>query len=223
MTQSRPLLPHSVPPDPEVLASHRMLRTTYGQSPGKGFFKDMSIFPLNTLSVFVRLATVDCYMAANVGTKMSEMEYDRMLETRNAVHHALLSLPAAELPDTRRPQAFKSLGYEICRVTAIIYSTAILWGLPPHRGWHQKLAHNLRELLEKLEPGSEPDMIVWALCIGGLASNGSSDRNFFEERLRRLIKDKGLIAWPRIECIVADFLWSRRACGNGATMLWAAL
>lgn len=180
-------------PDATILASHSKLRSSSDQRPGKGFFADVpGGLPLHTLSVLMRLATIDRYMAKQCGTDMTDDAYRRMMSTRNSIHHAVLSLPVwDDLPEAERnlSRTCQQPLYEATRLSAIIYSCAVIYCLPPHRNWHLKLTGELRKVIEGYARFMDeaPYLLLWVLCVGALAALRSPDRMFFEQKLGEVV------------------------------------
>ena len=214
--------------DEPILRAHSRLRTPAGNTPGRAFFTRIpGSLPPKVISLLVRLATLDRYMAQSRNEELSSEAETHLIDTRNALHHALLSLdPFSELAEDDRHGA-RELMYELCRTTAVLYSNAVLMGVPPHLGWHLPLVKLLRSMLESCRTtpwlDDATDILVWALCVGGLAAWRSPHRSFFETYLKDIIRRRKLVSWTKIQRIVEDFLWSEAACKHGAAMLWLAL
>jgi hypothetical protein len=215
-------------PDESILRSHNMLRSKAGNAPGKAFFaKIPGGLPPKMLSVLVRLATIDRYMADRRGKDLDKDEENHMMQTRNAIQHTMLALPAfSDLSEDDSSGAHPMM-YELCRLTAVIYSGAVIMGVPPHLGWHTALVKRLRKMLEACKmdecKDEESDLLVWSLCVGGLAAWRSSHRAFFETSLKEVARRRKLSNWQKVERILEDFLWSEAACKHGAAMLWLSL
>jgi hypothetical protein len=215
-------------PQETILRSHNMLRSKGGNTPGKAFFARVpGGLPPKALAVFVRIATIDRHMATRRGKDLEKSEENEVVRTRNAVQHSLLSLPEFAALDADESKGTHPMMYELCRLTAVIYSSAVIMGVPPHLGWHTVLVKRLRKMLEacKLEEckDEESDLLVWSLCVGGLAAWRSPHRTFFETSLKEVVHRRKLSNWQKVERIVEDFLWSEAACKHGAAMLWLSL
>lgn len=216
-------------PHPAIIAQHNSLLSSHGNSAGRGFFTRIPCgLPAKSLAVFVRLATVDRYMAENSGHYETDEAYRRMMNTRNAVHHSVLSLLPWDMLDDVERRSTSSAVYECCRTAAVLYSCAVLYGLPHHLNWQARPVEHLQELVAsgRHELREAPEVLLWTLCIGALATLSSHGRAFFDRNLAELCEQgDGTYRWSFAECrvIVEDFLWSRRACGDGAAIVWAAL
>jgi hypothetical protein len=202
-------------------------------APGRAFFTRLSAaLPARCIKIMIRLATMNhlmCVSSAQLHTSSAIVEQNsKLLVTMRAVQHDLLSLPDWGSLDNLEQGSSHEGVYGCCRLTAIIYSNAVLIDIPPQCGWHTKLAHRLRLLLEHFCFGYWPAefqcMLVWTLCVGVLAAPRSADHTFFEDALRELLGTMCLISSRKsVESILGEFMWSQEACKHGAAMLWSAL
>ena len=189
-----------------------------GSAPGHGFSVRNDL-PDQAVDALVLLATVDRYISQHRNEGLdNDVTMSRLVDTRNAAHHAILSL--ADWKEQPQTGISSELVYECCRLTATIYSNAVVHGLPLQLGWHQKQVHQLRLLFKGPVSDSQnaSDVFVWALCIANLAASGSPDQDFFESRLGSAIAKRGLSSWSMVEKIVEEFLWSRTACADSPVM-----
>lgn len=217
-------------PHPSILAQHNILLSSQGHPAGRGFFKRIPRgLPPSALSVLVRLATVDRYMAENSGRYKTDDAYRRMMSTRNSVHHAILSLAPWSQLDPTDQNATSEAVYECCRTSAVLYSSAVIYGLPHHLNWQAQPLAYLSVLVESSREeliSESPELLLWALCIGALATSSSPARAFFDHELAELCeREDAMNRYSLSECqaIVEDFLWSPRACGDAGAIVWAAL
>ncbi|KAK3649660.1 hypothetical protein LTR56_006843 [Elasticomyces elasticus] len=209
-----------------VLCSYSVLGPLARHTPGHGFFTKVPVGMPASMSVLVRLATVDRYMSERRGKLWDEDEAYQVISSRNAAQHALLSLPDLTDFGPRDVHGTQVLMYGICRLTAVIYSNAVILGLPPHSGWHTALVKRLRRLLEVCRisnPDEASDLLVWSVCVGGLAALGSPHRCFFETFLKDIVRTRKLLMWRDVQIILEDFIWSDAACRDGAGTMWLAV
>jgi hypothetical protein len=117
--------------------------------------------------------------------------------------------------------------YELCRKTAILYSTAVLFALPPDNGWHLALMADIRTVLDDILQLPKQDesflVIIWSLVICGCTSQGTGHRSWYECTLRGLLLLKGYRSLDQVLRVVREFLWSDEACSESAATLWSAL
>jgi hypothetical protein len=197
-------------------------------SPGRGFFVTMSdVLPAKCLALLIRLATIDRVIAAYDPRVESAAQTKVMYSTMNALQYDLLNLPPWHDLDRIDQASSDQALYDICKLTAIIYSNGVLFGLPAQSGWHTRLSQSLRDLFDTSSlanwPEAKTDFSIWCLCVGALAAFRSPDRDFYECALREVLQRKKLTVWVRIEAILADFMWSHAACRHGAAVLWQAV
>lgn len=195
--------------------------------PGSGFFVQMiDLLPSGCVACMVRLAKLNQVMGSlRVGPPNMGM-LRRLIPTSLALQHQLLSLPPwsdLDLADQAGPQGL----YEICRLAAIIYCNAALLAVPPHQLWHVELADQLyaelNEYYASNEPTAEAAFLIWALCVGALATARGPIRDRYEVFLGHLLKRQRVTRRSQLEDILARFLWSEHACRHGLAMLWSSL
>jgi hypothetical protein len=135
--------------------------------------------------------------------------------------------PWQELCEARRGDA--SEVYECCRLSALLYSTAIIFPISPHTGWYLPLLAKIKRLLETSDTllYSEPDevthVVLWCLTVAGIAALRTEHRKWFENTLGAALRRNRFSAWEEVRDILGRFVWSDVACGPGAILLWERL
>jgi hypothetical protein len=141
---------------------------------------------------------------------------------RDQAHHRLLSLPK------RVPimQSWETCDvYESCRLSAIIFSTALLFPVPRSTGLPQKLVKDVKQCLEQtnfiflIDEGVRA-FFIWVLVLAGVAADGLPERAWFEESLTDLVIVGGVTRWSEVKKIVESYLWMESGCDSGAMDLW---
>ena len=195
-------------------------------SPGRGFCNLSGRITAQAAASFRSLAHADMIMAHRdlVPTKM---DIKTILCVRNTAIHSVLSLPRwQEIPVSEQEQT-DIVMYEACRTTAVIYSNAVLLGLPPHGGWHGNFLGTLRAILEAADMNVwaeySPDVLVWCLCIGATASYRTPHRQFFETSLRDTLLLSGMLSWCSVRRCLGEFLWTDSGCEHGMAVIWDAM
>lgn len=227
-TISKPIFPCIWTLDECVLAALRQLQQpTLGEElPGIGFRALATEgLPSFALECLVLLSSVDRLIAECHSP--SNLDHSSLVNARNTVQHQILSLPGWDELDEPDEQTTAPVIYECCRLTAILYSTAVVFGMPPQTNWHLKLVRRIRQLLEltnykSWDEASTP-LLVWSLFVAGIAAYRSSERKFFELALQHTLRKSGLSTWMGVEKVISRFLWSDLACAHGAAVLWDAL
>jgi hypothetical protein len=225
---THPALPCFWTADRDILLSHTNLSSGSGSSPGRGFFVHSSGgLPPQALSSLMKMATLNQYMSARREAVLSQNNRRKLLDTRDVLQHELLLLaPWDELDEPSQRCSFRHV-YECCRLGALIYSNGVILGLPPHRGWHTKLSRLLRGLVESVEAKVWADelseLLIWSLCVGALAAQHSSDRQWYETTLKFAFAMKRLTTWAAVEDILDGYLWCSAACRRCAAVLWASI
>lgn len=168
---------------------------------------------------------------------VNEMMYDdavvqtlghRLLrDARSAVHHRLLCVSTWDELQLDHRGNLDRVSYECCRLTAIMYSNAVLLGIPPQTGWLDRLIPRLKEVLESTDMPVQakrcPLLFAWVLALGGIISLPLGDEAYFGRRLKPILHASGLRSWQAVKEALSCFLWSDRACGRGAAALWTSM
>jgi hypothetical protein len=140
-------------------------------------------------------------------------------------HHQLMSVPPFEdLPDEGDGPRVQAGVYEVCRLTVILYSCAVVFPLPTMSGWHLKLCRKIRKLNQMVDilhwsPATRP-LAVWSLFVASMAGFHYEKKLYFKDTLRVILNQMGLTAWPRIRNVLQEFLWSSLACEQGGQIVW---
>ncbi|KAK4493789.1 hypothetical protein PRZ48_014974 [Zasmidium cellare] len=196
--------------------------------PGYGFSTHIpGGLPQTMLQALTFLCSVDALMS--LARDDVQLEYDRnhLVQARNATHHQILSLDRwGDLEEEQRSGCSRE-AYECCRLTSRLYSTAILWGMPPDTGWHYKIVRQVRDILEASQfhrwPQESARFLAWVLVMCGIASYRSADRRFFEQSLRVTLLRNGVTTLHQLKEVVSPFVWSEKACADGTAVLWDML
>jgi hypothetical protein len=192
------------------------------KSLGKGF-QALKIFGISddlacVLQALADLTVViECYCRGIAPVPDLSMVIDR----RNFVQHALLSLPSADELDFIVSSVTL---YESIRYTAIIYSVAVTFPLPPMTGIYDKLTTLLKSVLEesKLDLcwGMYPQTLLWILTLGGIASSVTAHRRWYVRSLAAISAALNISRWEDVIEEIEKYLWLERACDVGGRKLW---
>ena len=179
--------------------------------------------PKEMLSTFAYISAVDQVLAHVRGQNLDDEEADRLRCSVNDAHYRLMSLrPWPDLSEEER--ADSHLGtYELCRLSIILYSNAILFPVPVASGWHVELLGQLRVLLDTTRllfwPEDVSSLAIWSLCLASIAAFATKHRVYFEQTLRDLLIERALVRWRDVTAILKQFLWSDAACSQGLLVL----
>lgn len=116
--------------------------------------------------------------------------------------------------------------HECCRVTAILYSTAVVYALPASSGWHHPLLRQLETIFLSsplLEKDDASQLVLWSLCVSAIAAFSTSLHSWHLSALRSVLKRKNIQSWAAVEYEIACFPWCARACSRGIAFLRRAL
>ncbi|KAK4502270.1 hypothetical protein PRZ48_005695 [Zasmidium cellare] len=192
---------------------------------GRGFVTQVpGALPTDALATLRRLSMVD-KLLDDFSAKIVSLSDDIILATLgNSVQHELLSLlPWQSLSEDDRRGCYL-VTYEVCRITAILYSNAVIFPMAPNASWLEKLLKQLRLVLEtsnvSIWHGDTLQILIWSLFIAGMAAFWTRHRNFFVAHLRSTLKQAGLTSLEAVKAMIREFLWRDDGCGQGATILW---
>ena len=145
-----------------------------------------------------------------------------LIDQRNTVQHNLLSLPTgAELEASE--VRFTALYDSICH-TAIIYSAAVIFPLPPLTGILRRFATVLKTIMK--ESQSDPDWrhcpktLIWMLVLGGIAATDTPERKWYVQNLAAVSAALKIEEWEDVEEELGAYLWLQSACDAGGQLLW---
>jgi hypothetical protein len=174
--------------------------------------------------VILDLSDISTHIEAYCAGNLIKPDLQILLSKKNAIHHALLSLPTAD--EALIPERDRGV-YECCRLGGILYSTAVLFPLPKSTGTLPRIASMVRTAVEgfRLETCFEGGgkVLIWILLLGGIAAEGTLERVWFLRRLKPLLAMEGITSWTSLNGLVARFLWMESACADGALKVWEEL
>jgi len=147
----------------------------------------------------------------------------QIIRTRTGIQKRLLILPTSKELDPA-PSSRPNL-YESCRLTAIIFSVAVIYPVPNTYDVLQTLVRELTASLEVTDIESQTadyfGLLLWMLVLGGIAALEKPERAWFVSNLALLSRrNGGRLEWEDAEEISKEFLWLECACGPGGRKLW---
>ncbi|KAK3111696.1 hypothetical protein LTR53_012780 [Teratosphaeriaceae sp. CCFEE 6253] len=224
MTSRRPDFPNLLTFDEAEYSIMVSASTSPGEVPGVGFRASVpGQLPAQALRTLTRLAVDDCVLGRHRHLSIKDASYHMMIKARNRTQHDLLSLPAwSLLPEAERLQCEQGV-YEMCRITATLYSTAVVFPMPTHSGWHLKLLATLQHIFRASAfwmSAECAELASWTLYISSMASYKTAYGEFFVANLRVALAAAGLATWTSVQNVLVRFLWSDIACGWGGRLLW---
>lgn len=144
------------------------------------------------------------------------------IDRRNVLQHRLMSLPRSE--ELSRGDISSLSMYEVIRHTAMIYSAAVIFPIPPHQGLFPKLAHLVHSILDasRFDPFWKacPKTVLWVLVLGGIAAVETDDRPYYVHSLVFLSRLLKITRWEDVVEVLLHHLWLDSACDAGGRALW---
>lgn len=211
--------------DDATLAAYQEVQLTASQPAAAGLASIAGMLPFAVLDVLVHVAHTERLLMNHLQVfSLSEQQSEA---ARCIAHHRLLCLPAWDDTDGIHSEWADETVYECCRLTALLYSTAVILGLPAHVGWHVQLGAQIRRQLEACDveelSGDAPGLLVWVLTIAAIAAVGSEGQAYFVEALREALGREGLQTRRAAEHVLEGYLWSVETCGEGMARVWEAM
>ena len=224
----RPAFPYSARVDEtrvlDLLATHFSVGAFPSFGCGLQLRHDL---PCDALEIYDRMCMLDVLLPFCQSLRRGDAEYDVLLMARSGFYHRLLSLPSwDELPEVERSTSSRTT-YELCRLTVLLYSSAVIYPMPAQSGWHLKRLTSMRAVLTTYTTREtqtwDGSLLVWCLCVCGIAAFRTRQQDFFQSFLEKTLHRLSLTNWPAVRKINRSFLWSDGACARGAAVLWDAI
>lgn len=148
----------------------------------------------------------------------------QIIRTRTGVQKRLLLLPTAEELNINITPSSRPNLYECCRLTAMIFSVAVIFPIPNTYDVLQTLVRGLIASLEVTDIESHSvdcsGVLLWMLVLGGIAALGKPERPWFVSNLALVGVERLKLDWDGVEAILKPFLWLESACSHGGRQLW---
>lgn len=195
---------------------------------GRGFVKNVpGGLPAAAVVTFLNLCAVDNVLSIFRSHRPSPSDLDIVRDALNDAHYRVMALPAWEdLSEAERGSSYLAT-YECCRLTAMLYSNAVIFPLPTLNNWHRTLLRQIKKLLQTscLEIWAEDTvpLLVWCLSVSVLASYRTEFQTYFEGSLRDVLVDNDLTTRTIIRDILRRFAWTDSACQAGCAARWSSL
>jgi hypothetical protein len=175
------------------------------------------------LGVLESMAAITMAIDHYLQGKPAGLTLGQIVRTRTGIQKLLLLLPPAK-EDDRIVSSEKSSLYECCRLTALIFSVAVIFPIPNTYNVLQNLVRRLKAAIEVVHIASCEaeywEIYLWILVIGGIAALGKPERDWFVTQLAFVgIGTLGL-DWEGTEVIMRTFLWLDSACSSSGRLLW---
>ena len=160
-------------------------------------------------------STLEKYIEGDISGPNPRMICDQ----RNLIQYHLMSFPPARSLTGANPF------YEVCRISAIIYSVGVTFPLPGAGAPFASLARTLKTELQVLGPccdwpSLDANILVWLLTLGGIAATGLSERKWFVVALARQARRALLCQWQELKQALKATLWLDSACDRAGEQLW---
>ncbi|KAE8148079.1 hypothetical protein BDV25DRAFT_131532 [Aspergillus avenaceus] len=184
-------------------------------------------FTTELMEVFYAMNLYMSYVDSHLKGEREKPDYSLLADQRNFVQYQLLSLPAAsQLDGFTGYQRRHEVIYEACRLAGYIYGAGVVFPLPPQSTPLAKLASLLRGVLESpdcLTIWDQPHArvtLLWVLTLGAIASEGTTDRDWYVSLLNRTAQHSHITCWADLRAIVILLPWFDAACDDAGNLLW---
>ncbi|GFF92197.1 hypothetical protein IFM47457_09104 [Aspergillus lentulus] len=214
-------------------------------SPGFGFQVLSSIWPpvkLDIAAVFIHLGEYSAVVQHYARTKCDDVVLDLLGDSRNLVHHRLLSLPDEsgpcelifELPDSHQTTDTESEQnklslllsqqiYHTCRLSALLYALHVTFPIPHFRAPAQSILSALVPRIEwfRARNVSQP-VLVWCLAVilSVLGENTPEFEGLVSYMVSMAREEAAVDSVPTLLAFLRSFAWVDAAVGDDWTNLW---
>ena len=144
-------------------------------------------------------------------------------DRRNFIQYRLVSLdPAYEFHELFL-DSHKT--YEPCRLAAMIYGMLVIYPLPAANRPFNRLCGLLKIALidSDLQNGTWqlcPEMLLWVLVLGAMASRDLEQRPWFVSVLQDTVNALGISSWLSLKEIMVSVMWMDCVCDIGGQAVW---
>ena len=196
--------------------------------PGCGFWAAVrDTLPSPTASVLAKMSLVDSVMAFRRLQHMENTSFDNLMRARFTIHHSILALPRWDELSENAKLSYEYSMYETVRLAATLYSTAIIWAMPPHTGWHLLVLQQLHKHVHHLDlwqlSRTQLDLLIWSVMLASIIAYLTEWRDFYLHRLLDALVARDCHDLSTVLEIVTRMAWSMSACMQGAEVVWVAI
>ncbi|PKY00527.1 hypothetical protein P168DRAFT_275828 [Aspergillus campestris IBT 28561] len=178
------------------------------------------------IDIFCAMKTYMNHVDVHLRHQLSTDDTSLLADRRNLIQYHTLHIPTAtQLGGSAYDPPF--VLYETCRMTALIYSAGVVFPMPAQSNPMCQLAASVRNLLVAA-PGPEiwshPQarvILMWALTLGGIATQGRPERPWYVSMLRQTTADNHIDTWEALRKILLLMLWHDPSCEVPGRRLWA--
>lgn len=166
-------------------------------------------------------------MATGSTLRLTDRQYEALISARKDVHHSVLSLLPWTKLSTLEQDNSSRIDYEVCRIVAALYSTAVIFPVSPQFPWLHKRLQSLLDIFQDPDIDKwlqESDMLaIWMLFVASFAAYPTQYFASFSDPLKQQLQATGQVSFADVRSVLKRFVWSDNACKLGASMVWSKL
>ncbi|KAL3460971.1 hypothetical protein BJX64DRAFT_261826 [Aspergillus heterothallicus] len=208
-------------------------------APGSAFHELSSLCPplqQDITSVFIQLGEYSAVVQHLASTKCSDEALDLLGDSRNLIHHRLLSLPDENDPTElvfNDPHAETTLEknklvlsqhiYHTCRLSALLYALHVTFPIPRFRATARNILRDLYPRIEWLRARKiTRPLLLWcvAIVLSVLGDEGSAESRTLVPYMTTLLKKSDIDSVPKLLLFLVPFAWVDVAAGSDWERLW---
>lgn len=165
-------------------------------------------------------AVIELYMQGIFAGSFVSSDAPIMADRRNSIQHRALSLPSVD--DLHTSASCPT--YEPLRLATLTYSLLTIFPLAPPMAPFSQLTTQLRQALfsQSLPKAwkTVPELFVWVLVVGGIASSKAETVTWFAAMLSQVAVATNLSSWSDVQKILKSVLWLSPICDEKGEELW---
>ncbi|KIW04581.1 uncharacterized protein PV09_04330 [Verruconis gallopava] len=190
-----------------------------------GFQSLLSLgLPLQLSGILRRTALISRKIDFYSRGELLQADFHVLLCERNYVHHNLLSTPSAiEIGLVNQEHHI----YECCRIGGLLFSTGVLYPLPPSTGAPNRLVQIAKRVVESISLETcmlgGGKLLIWMIVLAAIMARDTIERPWFLKRLKAMLAMENITSWSDLKSALVTFLWMDSACDDAAKCLYEDL
>jgi hypothetical protein len=194
--------------------------------------------PNTLVGAFTSMGDFSTVLDAYSTGRVTNIDMDAILDTRDVVIHSLLSLPLDLEFSMMRSLAVYPISpeipagtdtclhlYKACRWAALLYGILVVFPIPHSKWAREHAVSRLQGQLSFLPIQSGDQAFLrleaWLLIMGGSSSYKKEQRDWFLLRLTQILRTLKIETWHEAQKLLMRFAWVPNICNSAALSFWS--